>query len=163
MPTRYQVTEQNVDLETKAVNCPFFRHSIIYDTSLLIPDQQKIFVDKVLRNLWDSRVNNPSNQWTLVALEEFELFGRNIRGSVGQNLFRIMHAGRNQRIRVLAITTDLALIDANFITGATIKEKAVTIEEAELDLKERNWLSYFAGACARAGSPATFPIFSTST
>ena len=62
------------------------------------------------------------------------------------DLFRIMHAGRNQRIRVLAITTDLALIDANFITGATIKEKAVTIEEAELDLQEQQWLGYFAGA-----------------
>ena len=30
--------------------------------------------------------------------------------------------------------------------GATSKEKAVTIEEAELDLKEQNWLNYFAGA-----------------
>ncbi len=30
--------------------------------------------------------------------------------------------------------------------GATKKEKAVTIEEAELDLKEQQWLNYFAGA-----------------
>ncbi len=30
--------------------------------------------------------------------------------------------------------------------GATSKEKAVTIEEAELDLQERQWLDYFAGA-----------------
>ena len=30
--------------------------------------------------------------------------------------------------------------------GATSKDKAVTIEEAELDLKEQNWLNYFAGA-----------------
>ena len=30
--------------------------------------------------------------------------------------------------------------------GAIIEDKAVTIEEAELDLKEQNWLSYFAGA-----------------
>ena len=29
--------------------------------------------------------------------------------------------------------------------GATIEDKAVTIEEAELDLKEQNWLNYFAG------------------
>jgi len=29
--------------------------------------------------------------------------------------------------------------------GAIIKEKAVTIKEAELDLKEQNWLNYFAG------------------
>ena len=30
--------------------------------------------------------------------------------------------------------------------GATMKDKAVTIKEAELDFKEQNWLSYFAGA-----------------
>jgi len=30
--------------------------------------------------------------------------------------------------------------------GATTKRKAVTIEEADLTLKEQNWLSYFAGA-----------------
>jgi hypothetical protein len=30
--------------------------------------------------------------------------------------------------------------------GATSREKAVTIEEAELDLQEQQWLNYFAGA-----------------
>jgi len=30
--------------------------------------------------------------------------------------------------------------------GATSKEKAVTIEEANLDSKEKQWLNYFAGA-----------------
>jgi len=30
--------------------------------------------------------------------------------------------------------------------GATSRGKAVTIEEARLDLQERNWLNYFAGA-----------------
>ncbi len=30
--------------------------------------------------------------------------------------------------------------------GATSKEKAVTIEDAKLDLQERGWLNYFAGA-----------------
>jgi len=30
--------------------------------------------------------------------------------------------------------------------GATSKEKAVTIEEAELNLQEQQWLPYFAGA-----------------
>jgi hypothetical protein len=29
--------------------------------------------------------------------------------------------------------------------GATSKEKAVTIEEAELTLQEQQWLSYFSG------------------
>ena len=30
--------------------------------------------------------------------------------------------------------------------GATSIEKAVTVEEAELDLQEQEWLDYFAGA-----------------
>ena len=30
--------------------------------------------------------------------------------------------------------------------GATSKEKAVPIEEADLDLQEQEWLDYFAGA-----------------
>ena len=30
--------------------------------------------------------------------------------------------------------------------GATSKEEAVTIDEAELDLLEQQWLNYFAGS-----------------
>ena len=33
-----------------------------------------------------------------------------------------------------------------YLSGATSKEKAVTIAEAKLDLQERQWLNYFAGA-----------------
>ncbi|UCF59002.1 MAG: hypothetical protein JSV15_00830 [Candidatus Bathyarchaeota archaeon] len=29
--------------------------------------------------------------------------------------------------------------------GATSKEKAVTVEEADLDLQEQQWLDYFTG------------------
>lgn len=38
------------------------------------------------------------------------------------------------------------IIDRLEKAGATTKRKAVTIEEAELSLKEQNWLSYFAGS-----------------
>ena len=115
LPRFYQVTEQNIDLESKTVNYPFFNQSVIYDTSLLIPDHRKLFVDKVLRDLWNSRVNNPSNQWILIALEEAQLFMKNIRGSAGQNLLRIASAGRNWKVRILALTVDLALIDPSII------------------------------------------------
>lgn len=30
--------------------------------------------------------------------------------------------------------------------GAILKGKAVTVEEADLDMQERRWLRYFAGA-----------------
>ena len=142
LATWYQVTEQKIDFEPTTVSYAFPNSSIVYDTSLLIPDDQKIFVDEVLKDLWDSRVNNPSNQWTLVALEEFELFGRNIRGSVGQNLFRIMHAGRNQRIRVLGVTTDLALIDASFIRLCQQRYHARLAIE---DNSKRKFRGYYGG------------------
>lgn len=82
--------------------------------SLLKPYTQKKFVDSVLERLWLKQVRNPSKR-TLTILEEFQLFGRNLRGSLAQNILRIMSAGRNHRLRVLAITVDLALVDPCFI------------------------------------------------
>jgi len=131
---------------SETLNYPFPNSSTIYDTSLLIPDDQKILVDEVLKDLWDSRVNNPSNQWTLVVLEEFELFGRNIRSPIGQNLFRIMHAGRNQRIRVLGITTDLALIDPSFIRLCQQRYHARLAIE---DNSKRKFRGYYGGDWCR--------------
>jgi len=156
LPTWYQVTEQNIDLVYETVSYPFPNSSMIYDTSLLIPDQQKLFVDKVLKDLWDSRVNNPSNQWTLVALEEFELFGRNTRGSASQNLFRIMHAGRNQRIRALAITTDLALIDPSFIRLCQQRYHARLAIE---DNSKRKFRGYYGGDWCRIAQELDLGFF----
>lgn len=88
--------------------------SIVYDISNLVPETQKTFVDFILRDLWEHRTNEHF-VWVLTVFEEFELYARNIRGTLSQNLFRICHAGRNKQIRTLGITTDLALIDASFI------------------------------------------------
>jgi len=88
--------------------------SVVYDISQLIPTQQKELVDFVLLDLWNNR-DNDNFSWVMVILEEFELYGRTTRGNIAQNIFRIMHAGRNRQIRTLAVTTDLALIDASFI------------------------------------------------
>jgi len=88
--------------------------NVIYDISQLIPTQQKELVDFVLLDLWNNR-DNQNFSWVMVILEEFELYGRTTRGQIAQNIFRIMHAGRNRQIRTLAVTTDLALIDASFI------------------------------------------------
>ena len=116
IPTFYTMREQrNYDPQSKEWYYPFPTSSTIFDTSLLIPDLQKSFVNDVLERLWNAQVRNPSKQWTLIILEEAQLFMWNIRGSVAQNLLRICSVGRNQGIRTLAITVDLALIDASFI------------------------------------------------
>lgn len=44
-----------------------------------------------------------------------QLYLKNIRGPISQNLLRVMGTGRNQQIRVLGVTIDLALIDPCFI------------------------------------------------
>lgn len=116
IPTFYRVREsRNFDEESEEWFYPYPVSSMIFDTSLLIPDLQKSFVNDVLERSWNAQVRLSTKQWTLIALEESQLFMRNIRGSVAQNLLRICSAGRNHKIRVLGITVDLALVDPSFI------------------------------------------------
>lgn len=95
-------------------NIPLTEHSIIYDFSELNIDAQRFIVNLISNRIWRQRTPY-ENRNMLIVLEEFELYGRNLRGFISQNIFRIMHSGRNKHIRVLAITTDLALIDTSFI------------------------------------------------
>jgi len=94
--------------------------SVVYDISQLIPQEQKKLIDFVLRDVWENR-NGENFEWLLIILEEFELYGRTTRGNIAQNIFRIMHAGRNRMIRTLAISTDLALVDSSFIRLCSLR------------------------------------------
>ncbi|KPV63071.1 MAG: AAA-like domain protein [Candidatus Bathyarchaeota archaeon BA2] len=93
---------------------PFPSESMIYDMSLLVPDMQRNSVNFCLEQIWNKQVLNPS-KWTLIILEEAQLYLENLRGKESQNIMRIASAGRNHRIRVLAVSSDLALIDSSFI------------------------------------------------
>ena len=116
LPTSYLVTKnRNYDEAREEWYFPFPTESMIFDTSLLLPIQQKSFVNDVLERIWNAQVWNPQNQWTLIATEEAQLFLRDIRGISAQNILRCASAGRNHKIRVLAVTPDLALIDSAFI------------------------------------------------
>jgi len=94
---------------------PIVQNSIVYDISLLTPKNQRKLVEVFLENLWNQTRKTPKRyrKQTLIVLEEFELYGHNSR--YADNLHRVMHVGRNLKIRVLGITTDLALIDPAFI------------------------------------------------
>lgn len=108
--------ERNYDSEAKYWHFPFpYKSSMIFDVSLLIPKMQKSFVNELAQNLWDSQVSRTEKQWTLLCLEESQLYMQYLKSDVAQNLLRICSAGRNQNIRVLAITPDLALIATDFI------------------------------------------------
>jgi hypothetical protein len=93
---------------------PTIDKSIIYDISNLIPEQQRLLIDGVLRTLWNTRTNYRYNMWNLIILEEAQLFMKNMRGALSQNLFRLASVGRNKQIRLMAICFDLALIDSAF-------------------------------------------------
>lgn len=116
IPTFYRVRKaRNYDEESKEWYYPFPTESMLYDMSLLIPNLQKSFVNDVLERLWNAQVRMSTKQWTLIVLEESQLFMRSIRGSVSQNLLRVCSSGRNHKLRTLAVSTDLALLDASFI------------------------------------------------
>jgi len=89
--------------------------SAIFDISLLTSELQKSFVETVLQNIWNVRIKLQLSTWLLLVFEEFQLYAKNIRGSLSQNLLRIMTVGANQKLRCLGITCDLALIDPAFI------------------------------------------------
>jgi len=88
---------------------------IIYDLSFLTPQTQRKAVDRFFKEYWNlvRRRRKKQRKRTLIVLEEFQMYGRNSRYS--DNLARIMCTGRNLKIRVLAVTVDLALIDPMFI------------------------------------------------
>ncbi|MCK4320283.1 DUF87 domain-containing protein [Candidatus Bathyarchaeota archaeon] len=89
--------------------------SVVFDLSLMRPSEQMWFVNYCLESLWDFKVMSQSTQWHLILLEEMQLYAKSVRGFVQQNLLRIMSSGRNQKIRVLGVGVDLALIDPCFI------------------------------------------------
>ena len=116
IPSFYQIRKaRNYDPETKSWYYPYPIKSTLFDMSLLIPDLQRSFVNDCLERIWNTQVRMSTKQWTLIALEEFQLYGRSIRGSVSQNILRVMSAGRFHKLRVLGITVDLALCDPAFI------------------------------------------------
>ena len=89
--------------------------NMLLDMSLLRPSNQRKLVDEILEIFWLNAVNSDSKTWQIAILEEFQLYGRWLRGRLSENIYRIMSAGRNQKIRVIAITPSMALIDPLFI------------------------------------------------
>ena len=51
----------------------------------------------------------------MLIFEEFQLYAKNVRGNVSQNILRMMSVEANHKIRCLGITPDLSLIDCAFI------------------------------------------------
>ena len=136
MPTDFigvpEITEEH--LET----------SLIFDFSLLIPQDTKARVEMILFQLWNLKLSMP-NQWILLVFEEFQLFGRYLRGWDSQQILRVMSAGRNIGLRVLGITIDLALVDPVLVRlcGQRYHFKLLSEENAKRKFKSfygKDWL-----------------------
>ena len=89
--------------------------SMIFDVSLLLPRDQKRFLEQMLEQVWKFRVLQKPKQWCLIVLEEAHLYMRNIRGLASQSLMRMCSVGANWRIRTLAISPSLTGLDTEFI------------------------------------------------
>jgi len=89
--------------------------NVIYDLSYVTPKNQRKLVDDFFKRYWNftRRRAKKQRRQTLITLEEFQMYGRFSRFS--DNIARIMCSGRNLRLRILAITVDLALVDPFFV------------------------------------------------
>jgi len=79
--------------------------------SLLKPSKQRKFVNESLEFIWLAHVNSSNKNWQIIVLEEAELYCRNLRGQLAENIYRITCVGANQGIRVIAITPCMSIID----------------------------------------------------
>ena len=104
--------------------------SIIYDISLLLPSEQKFFVDQCLRTLWEWKIlHDTSDSWHYVVIEEAPLYCKYLRSSIAENIMRMASSGRNQRVRMLFITPDLSLLDPSMIRLCGQRYYARLLEE----------------------------------
>lgn len=107
-------------IKEKTAKCTLsIGESVIFDISLLKPSQQRKFVEQILEQTWLFRVLTKPKTWLMIVFEEFQLYARNIRGNVSENILRMMSVGANYKVRCMGITPDLSLIDCAMIRLTT--------------------------------------------
>jgi len=114
----YFVKVSKVDGE---IRIPKFEQntSRIYDLSNLKLSETKQVLDALSEQIWNTRTNQENPVPTFLFLEEAEGFLKSIRGKDAENIYRLIHVGRNINVRCALITTDLALIDASVMQYPT--------------------------------------------
>lgn len=133
-----------VSKENKANISP--SRNMLLDISLLRPSDQRTFVDQVLEYFWLTHVNADRKEWQIIVLEEFQLYGRWLRGRLSENIYRIMSVGANQKIRIIAITPSMSLIDPLFIRLCAQRfHFRLSVEENSL----RKFRRYYGGDFTR--------------
>lgn len=103
------------DVPEKTMQYIITDESMIYDISKLLPFFQREYLEVVLAELWNYRIEKQVNNWLLIVTEESHLYMRFLRGLVSQNLMRFCSVGANWKTRILAISPSLTGIDTEFI------------------------------------------------
>lgn len=96
---------------------PQLETSGIYDLSDLKLSESRKIVEQISSEIWNSNPRKP----TWLFLEEAETYLKNIRGLASEEIYRLVHVGRNRHIRTVLLTTDLALIDTSTIRLSGIR------------------------------------------
>lgn len=117
-----------------------FSSSMIYDLSLLRVTEQKEFADDICLWVWNRQVEKSSFPVWII-LEEAQLYLKSIRGQISEDIYRLVTAGRNHKIRVLAITPDLSMIDTNIIRLSGQRYHGMIEAEENTKRKFRNTYS----------------------
>jgi len=113
------------------------RSNICYDTSLLLRSAQIRFMSEMMRYYWLSRAHNGASKWLAFLVEECELIWQRIRSKEHEAILRICSSGRNQKLRMVGVTTDLSLLDTHYIrlAGQRYFSKQLVEENAQRKLR----------------------------
>lgn len=103
------------DVSEKTMKFVITDNSLIYDISKLLPFFQREYLEAVLSELWNYRIEQQTEKWLLIVTEEAHLYMRFLRGLVSQNLMRFCSVGANWKTRILAISPSLTGLDSEFI------------------------------------------------
>ena len=113
--------------------------SRIYDLSNLKLSETKQVLEALSELIWSERINQDNPTQTYLFLEESETFLKSIRGKESENVYRLVHVGRNINVRCVLISTDLALIDASIIRLCGIRFHGFLNVEENSKRKFRNY------------------------
>ena len=78
----------------------------IYDLSLLTRSETKEIVETETKKIWEQRAVRSFNPPMWLVFEESEIYLR----SLEENVYRILHSGRNLGIRAILLTTDITYL-----------------------------------------------------
>ena len=115
----FQVVSTYTDLED-IYNDPY--QSMIFDTSRLYPEEQKLFISSVMAEDFEDATETQRDNWLCHVVEECQLVLNStvLRSRVGQEALRWVSTGRNFKLTYMIVSQRPSLVSTTAIslTGA---------------------------------------------